>query len=131
MGLKSFGLFAPLFFAIGTTSDCFQVAGICPEWIDILNSLVMEGAIAEAVDFSIRAEMPSFPLALVVLEDRYCWRCFVEKFNNLPKVLGIRWLQFVEEVSLGIAKLLDNFVPGMAIFGFITAPIITSLCLPK
>ena len=49
---------------MGTTEDCFQLAGGRPHTMEWLNSFVSEGVIAVAVDLSIRAEMPSGPLAL-------------------------------------------------------------------
>ncbi len=56
-------------FGIGTTDDIFQLEGGRPHAIEQLNSFVSEGAIASAVDFNMRAEIPSRPLALDVSSD--------------------------------------------------------------
>ncbi len=49
---------------MGTTDEIFQLAGGLPHMMEQLNSFVRDGAIAVAVDLSIRAEIPSGPLAL-------------------------------------------------------------------
>ena len=53
-------------FGTGTTFDIFHRTGKQPDWIERLKSLVTEGAILEAVAFSIRAETPSGPFDFVV-----------------------------------------------------------------
>ena len=65
IGLKSEEYSALVFLGIGTTEEVFHPEGGCPHRIEQLRSLVMEGAIAPAVCFSIRPEMPSGPLDLV------------------------------------------------------------------
>ena len=50
-------------FWIGTTADFFQIEGGLPHAIEWLKSLVTDGAMVCAVDFTIREEMPSRPLA--------------------------------------------------------------------
>ena len=54
---------------MGTTCDSFQALGNCPDDMDKLKSLVIEGAIEWAVLLSIRADIPSGPLALDVSSD--------------------------------------------------------------
>ena len=54
---------------MGTIDDTFQLAGGRPLVMEALNNLVSDGAIALAVDLSMRAEIPSGPLALDVSRD--------------------------------------------------------------
>ena len=56
-------------FGTGTTTVDFAAWGNDPVLIDKLNSFVTTGVIAVAVALSIRAEMPSGPLALVTSRD--------------------------------------------------------------
>ncbi len=58
-----------LFLGMGTTLEHFHAVGGWPDCIERLNGLVTEGAIAPAVYFNMRAEIPSWPLALAVLRD--------------------------------------------------------------
>ena len=54
---------------MGTTEDSFHLLGSLPDIIDLLNNLVICGAMLYTVDLSIVAEIPSDPLALVVSSD--------------------------------------------------------------
>ena len=49
---------------MGTTKDDFQSVGSFPLAIDMLNSLVMAGAMLYEVDFNILADIPSGPFDL-------------------------------------------------------------------
>ena len=52
------------FFGMGATKDDFQSVGSFPLAIDMLNSLVMAGAMLYEVDFNILADIPSGPFDL-------------------------------------------------------------------
>jgi len=54
---------------MGTTRDDFQSFGSLPLAIDMLNNLVMAGAMLWEVDFNILADMPSGPFDLETSSD--------------------------------------------------------------
>ena len=54
---------------MGTTKEVFQLVGGQPHAMEQLNNFVSGGAIALAVDFNIRAEIPLGPFALVISRD--------------------------------------------------------------
>ena len=71
IGLKSPALlFSSRFFGIWTTEDSFHSDGRQLHLMEQLKSSVTEGAMVAVVFFSIRAEMPSGPVDLVVSRDR-------------------------------------------------------------
>ena len=74
MGSREIGRKSDVFLAldtlgIGTIADFFQFEGGLPQAMEWLKSLVIDGAMECAVDLSMRAEMPSKPLALDVSSD--------------------------------------------------------------
>jgi len=54
---------------MGTRKEVFQLVGGRPHAMEQLKIFVSDGAIALAVDFNIRAEIPSGPFALVISRD--------------------------------------------------------------
>ena len=58
-----------ILFGIGTTADFFQIEGGLPHAMEWLKSLVTDGAMVRVVDFNIREEMPSRPLAFEISSD--------------------------------------------------------------
>ena len=54
---------------MGTTEEIFQLDGGRQLLLERLKRLVTEGAIASAVDFSMRADIQSGPLALFVSKE--------------------------------------------------------------
>ena len=79
-------------FGTGTTTDDFAALVNDPVLIDKLNSLVTTGIIAAAVALSIRAEMPSGPLAFVTSRE-------VGETGHLPQYRGV-----VQDRSLGLLQ---------------------------
>ena len=69
IGLNSEVQLALCFLGIGTTLAIFHLDGGLPQVMEWLNRLVIKGAIALAVDFSIVADMPSGPFALDTSSD--------------------------------------------------------------
>jgi len=69
IGRMSDVLLALATFGIGTTADFFQIEGGLPHAMEWLKSLVTDGAMVCAVDFNIREEMPSRPLAFEMSSD--------------------------------------------------------------
>ena len=69
MGLKSAVLLALGTLGMGTTEETFQLEGGRQQQMEKLKSLVTEGAITSAVDFNMRADTPSDPLAFDVSID--------------------------------------------------------------
>ena len=69
MGLKSAVLLALGTLGMGTTEETFQLEGGRQQRMEKLKSLVTEGAITSAVDFNMRADTPSGPLAFDVSID--------------------------------------------------------------
>ena len=69
IGLNSEVQLALCSLGIGTTVAIFQIDGGLPQVMEWLNRLVIKGAIALAVDFSIVADMPSGPFALDTSSD--------------------------------------------------------------
>ena len=61
-------------FGMGTTIESFHWSGSLPQRIEQLKCTVREGAMLEAVDFSIRPDILSGPQALGPARARQLWR---------------------------------------------------------
>ena len=72
-------------FGIGTTLACFHDCGKCPFEIVRLNKLAKDGAMVLATAFSIRADIPSGPVALVTsrLLNNVCTSSVLQKSDSL------------------------------------------------
>ena len=101
-------------FGTGTIFDIFHRTGKHPDWIERLKSLVTEGAILEAVVFSVRAETPSGPFDFVVsrVSSNHCTystehssssghSCVLSSLSRTEKSSGGRdWLRHSPKMNL-------------------------------
>ena len=83
IGQKSDVLLALDTFGIGTTADFSKLKGVFPHAMEWLKSLVTDGAMASAVDFNIREEMSSRPLAFEMSSN---WS--ITQISSVHRILG-------------------------------------------
>ena len=78
-------------FGIGTTLACFHDCGKCPFEIVRLNKLAKDGAMVLATAFSIQADIPSGPVALVTsrLLNNACTSSVLQKSDSLLAFEGV------------------------------------------
>ena len=82
---------------MGVTFETFHAAGICPDLIERLNSVLMVEQMLRTQDFSIRAESPSGPLDL-----------FISREHNISRISSSEQRMSVGQCSWALVMLFES-----------------------